>query len=465
MPKLTFLGAAGTVTGSKYLIEAANKRLLIDCGIFQGTPELSDRNYKPLPTDPKTFDYAVLTHAHLDHTGWLPCLVRDGFRGPIFANPATIELTALLLKDSAHLQEEDAERARTKGYSHHANPQPLYTAEDVDPVFRSMKPMPRSGGFDISPEFHIDSYDAGHILGSSSLVLTITENGKKTVVVFSGDIGRYDQPILNDPTTPPVNADVILCESTYGDREHEAGDPAELLAAIVNRVAKRGGSIIIPAFAIGRTQTFMYYLRQLEDQQRIPRLPVYVDSPMALSATDLYLKYKEDHDLEFSREDNNGKGDPLDVHQFHLTRTADESKQINNVKTPCIIISASGMVTGGRVMHHLAQRLPDSRNAVILAGFQAQGTRGRALQEGAKTLRLFGQEVPVNAEIIELGQFSAHAGKSELLRWLTGLTAPPQQTYLVHGEPSAAQSLQSTIQEKFRWKVSVARYLDTVNLP
>jgi len=465
MPKLTFLGAAGTVTGSKYLVEAANKRLLIDCGIFQGTHELSDRNYKPLPTDPNTFDYAVLTHAHLDHTGWLPCLVRDGYRGPIFANPATIDLTALLLKDSAHLQEEDAERARTKGYSRHANPQPLYTAEDVDPVFRSMKPMPRSGGFDISPEFHIDSYDAGHILGSSSLVLTITENGKKTVVVFSGDIGRYDQPILNDPTTPPVNADVLLCESTYGDREHEAGDPAELLAAVVNRIAKRGGSIIIPAFAIGRTQTFMYYLHQLEDQQRIPRLPVYVDSPMALSATDLYLKYKEDHDLEFSREDHNGKGDPLDVHQFHLTRTADESKQINNVKTPCIIISASGMVTGGRVMHHLAQRLPDPRNAVILAGFQAQGTRGRALQEGAKTLRLFGQEVSVNAEIVELGQFSAHAGKSELLRWLTGLTAPPKQTYLVHGEPSAAQSLQSSIQEKFRWKVSVARYLDTVNLP
>jgi metallo-beta-lactamase family protein len=465
MPKLTFLGAAGTVTGSKYLIEAANKRLLIDCGIFQGTPELSDRNYKPLPIDPKTFDYVVLTHAHLDHTGWLPCLVRDGYRGPIFANPATIDLAALLLKDSAHLQEEDAERARAKGYSRHANPQPLYTAEDVDPVFRSIKPMPRSGGFDISPEFHIESYDAGHILGSSSLVLSISENGKKTVVVFSGDIGRYDQPILNDPTTPPVSADVLLCESTYGDREHESGDAAELLAAIVNRVAKRGGVIVIPAFAIGRTQTFMYYLRQLEDQQRIPRLPVYVDSPMALSATDLYLKYKEDHDLDFSREDNNGKGDPLDVHKFHLTRTAEESKQINNVKTPCIIISASGMVTGGRVMHHLAQRLPDPRNAVILAGFQAQGTRGRALQEGAKTLRLFGQEVPVNAEVVELGQFSAHAGKSELLRWLTGLTAPPKQTYLVHGEPSAAQSLQSTIQEKFKWKVSVARYLDTVNLP
>ena len=464
MPKLTFLGAAGTVTGSKYLVEAANKRLLVDCGIFQGTTELSDRNYQPLSIDPKSFNYLVLTHAHLDHTGLLPRVVKDGYRGPIFANPATIDLTTLLLKDSAHLQEDDAERAREKGYSRHANPQPLYTSEDVDPVLRAFKPMPRSGGFDISPEFHIDSYDAGHILGSSSLVLTITENGKKATIVFSGDIGRYNQPILNDPITPPANADVLLCESTYGDREHEAGDPAELLAAIVNRVAKRGGSIVVPAFAIGRAQTFMYYLRQLEDQQRIPRLPVYVDSPMALSATDLYLKYREDHDLEFTREDANGKGDPLDVHQFHLTRTADESKQINNVKTPCIIISASGMVTGGRVMHHLVQRLPDARNAVILAGFQAQGTRGRALQEGAKTLRLFGQEIPVNAEVIQLGQFSAHAGKSELLRWLTGLPAPPKQTYLVHGEPSAAQSLQSAIRDNFKWSVSVARYLDTIDI-
>jgi metallo-beta-lactamase family protein len=464
MPKLTFLGAAGTVTGSKYLIEAANKRLLVDCGIFQGSPELSDRNYKPLPTAPKSFDYVVLTHAHLDHTGLLPRLVGDGYRGPIFANPATIELATLLLKDSAHLQEEDSLHAQKHPHNKHSDSEPLYTSEDVDPVLRAMKAMPRSGGFDLSPEFHFDSYDAGHILGSSSLVLTITENGKKTVVIFSGDIGRYDQPILNDPTTPPANADVLLCESTYGDRDHETGDPAELLAAVVNRVAKRGGSIVIPAFAIGRTQTFMYYLRQLEDQQRIPRLPVYVDSPMALSATDLYLKHAEDHDLEFAREDSNGKGDPLDVHQFHLTRTADESKQINNVKTPCIIISASGMVTGGRVMHHLIQRLPDPRNAVILAGFQAQGTRGRALQEGAKTIHIFGQEIPVNAEIVQLGQFSAHAGKSELLRWLTGLPAPPQQTYLTHGEPSAAQSLQSSIQEKFHWKVSVARHLDTVDL-
>src|SRR6202521_1579413 len=249
--------------------------------------------------------------------------------------------------------------------------------------------MPRSGGFDISPAFRVTSFDAGHILGSSSLELAITENGKKIIVVFSGDVGRYSQPILKDPTTPSSNADVLLCESTYGDREHPDGDPAELLAGIVNRVAKRGGSIVIPAFAIGRTQTFMYYMRQLEDQQRIPRLPVYVDSPMALSATDLYLKHHEDHDLEFSQEEGGeGKGDPLSVHEFHLTRSVEESKAINNVKTPCIIISASGMASGGRVLHHLAQRLPDARNAVILGGFQAQGTNGRALQDGAKKLHI-----------------------------------------------------------------------------
>ncbi len=464
MAKLTFLGAAGTVTGSKYLVEAAGKKLLVDCGIFQGSQELSDRNYKPLPVDPKTIDYLVLTHAHLDHTGWLPALVKGGYHGPIFGNPATIDLTGLLLKDSAHLQEEDALHAKTDKHNNHDVRGPLYVTADVEPALKLLKPVPRTGSFDISPEFHFTAFDAGHILGSTSLELVITESGKKTVVVFSGDIGRYDQPILNDPVTPSSIADVLLCESTYGDRDHAPGDAAELLAGIVNRVAKRGGSIVIPAFAIGRTQTFMYFLRQLEDQQRIPRLPVYVDSPMALSATDLYLKYKEDHDLDYSHIDAGGKGDPLDVHQFHLTRSVEESKAINNVKTPCIIVSASGMAAGGRVLHHLAQRLPDARNAVILAGFQAQGTRGRALQEGAKMLNIFGQQIPVAAEIVELGQFSAHAGKSELLRWLSGLPAPPKQTYLTHGEPQAAQALQTAIVEKFHWKAAVARYLDTVDL-
>jgi metallo-beta-lactamase family protein len=464
MAKLTFLGAAGTVTGSKYLVEASGKKLLLDCGIFQGSPELSARNFKPLTVDPRTIDYCVLTHAHLDHVGWLPCLVRDGFRGPIFANPATIELATISLKDSAHIQEEDAERAQRRAkHSNAEDREPLYTTVDIDPMLRLLKPMPRRGGFDLSPEFHFDAYDAGHILGSSSLALTITENGKKTVVVFSGDIGRYNQPILNDPATPP-QADVLLCESTYGDREHESGDPAAVLADIVNRVVKRGGSIVIPAFAIGRTQTFMYYLRQLEDENRIPHVPVYVDSPMALSATDLYVKFKDDHDVDFSRLETSGDRDPLNVHEFHLTRTAEESKSINNLKSPCIIISASGMITGGRVLHHLAQKLPDSRNAVILAGFQAEGTRGRALQEGAKILHVFGEAVPVAAEIITMGQFSAHAGKSELLRWLGGLNSAPKKTWLTHGEPAAAQSLQAAIKEQFQWDVAVARYLDTVEL-
>jgi metallo-beta-lactamase family protein len=464
MAKLTFLGAAGTVTGSKYLVEAGGKRLLVDCGLFQGSHQLAARNFQALSIDPKTIDWCLLTHAHLDHVGWLLCLVRDGYRGPLFADPATIELATISLKDSAHLQEEDAERtARHPHNGGQNNSKPLYTSEDIDPVAQRFKPAPRLGGFDISPEFHVESFDAGHMLGSCSFQLTITEGGKKTAVVFSGDVGRYSQPILKDPTTPP-RGDVVLCESTYGDREHPAGDPAELLAEIVNRVVKRGGSIVIPAFAIGRTQTFMYYLRQLEDQNRIPRVPVYVDSPMALSATDLYIKHREDHDLDMSRLESSGDHDPLNVHEFHLTRSVDDSKKINDVKTPCIIISASGMLTGGRVLHHLARRLPDARNAVILGGFQAEGTRGRALQEGAKVLHLYGEAVPVNAEVIGMGQLSAHAGKSELLRWLTGLQAPPRQVWLTHGEPAAAQALQAAIKDKFHWNVGVACYLDTVDL-
>ena len=464
MTKLTFLGAAGCVTGSKYLVEAAGKRLLLDCGLFQGTDDLKKRNWSALPVDLSSIDYLVLTHAHLDHTGWLPVLVRDGYNKPIFANPATIELTAILLKDSGHLQEEDTANALRNGWSVHEQPRPLYTSADVDPVLRLMKPMPRTGGFEVSPEFSFESFDAGHIVGSCSFALTIMENGKKTVVIFSGDIGRYDQPILNDPATPPnKQVDVLLCESTYGDRDHEAGDPLEALEKVVNRVSVRGGSIVMPAFAVGRTQTFMYYLRQLQEQKRIPMLPVYIDSPMALSATDLYLRYKEDHDADYSKIEKSG-GDPLSMKQFHLTRTVQESKAINNVRTPCIIIAGSGMATGGRVLHHLAQRLGDARNCVIFGGFQAEGTRGRALLEGARSLSLFGKVVPVKAEIIEMGQFSAHAGKSELLRWLTRLQAAPKQVYLTHGEPTAAQMLQQAVEEKFRWNCAAAKYLDTVSL-
>jgi metallo-beta-lactamase family protein len=461
MAKLTFLGAAGTVTGSKYLVEAEGKRLLVDCGLFQGLKELRLRNWAPLPQKPGTFDWCVLTHAHLDHTGYLPRLVHDGFRGPIFADLATIELCNLLLPDSAHIMEEDAQNAQRGGYTKHDPALPLYTPADVEPVLNAFREIPRSDTFTISPQFTVRPHDAGHILGSSSLELTITENGKKTVVLFSGDVGRYDQPILKNPDAPP-RCDVLLCESTYGDRDHPADSPEDALAEVVNRVAKRGGVIVMPAFAVGRTQTIMYIIRELENANRIPRLPVFVDSPMAISVTDLYMRHHEDHDLAFVTESKNGN--PLDAHTLHYMRTVEDSKKINDVKTPAIIISASGMATGGRVLHHIAQRAPDPRNAILLAGFQAEGTRGRALEEGAKTLRMYGEDVPVAAEVVNLRQFSAHAGKSELIRWLTGLPAPPRQTYLVHGEPAASAALKFTIESNFRWRVSLPAYLQTIDL-
>src|SRR5579863_5844012 len=461
MPKLTFLGAAGTVTGSKYLVEAEGKRLLVDCGLFQGLKELRLRNWNPLPQQPASIDWCVLTHAHLDHTGYLPRLVRDGYHGPIYADAATIELCNLLLADSAHLQEEDAQKAGRGGYSKHATPLPLYGPGDVGPVLNALQEIPRADPFTISPQFTVRPHDAGHILGSTSLELTITENGKQMVVLFSGDVGRYSQPILKDPETPP-RCDVLLCESTYGDRDHPTDSPEDVMSDVVNRVAKRGGQIVIPAFAVGRTQTIMYILRKLEDANRIPRLPVFVDSPMAISVTDLYMRHHEDHDLTFTAEEKNGN--PLDAHTVHYMRTVDDSKKINDVRTPAIIISASGMATGGRVLHHIARLAPDRKNAILLAGFQAEGTRGRNLEDGAKTLRIHGQDVPISAEVVNLRQFSAHAGQGELIRWLGGLPAAPRQIYLTHGEPQASEALKSKIQASYHWNVAVAKYLQTVEL-
>lgn len=463
MAKITFLGAAGTVTGSKYLVEAGEKRLLVDCGLFEGSRVLKQRNWEPLPVHPATIDWVLLTHAHIDHTGYLPRLLRDGFRGPIYSNPATRELCTLLLPDSAHLQEEDAEYAARKGYSRHKPPLPLYTVAESQATLAQFRDIPRADSFTISPQFSVRPHDAGHILGSSWLELAITENGKKTLVVFSGDLGRYGQVILKDPE-PPARADFLLCESTYGDRDHPSGSILDLLAEIVSQTAKRGGAVVIPAFAVGRTQTLLYYLRQLEEEQRIPRLPMYLDSPMAINVTDMYERHHEDHDLEFSREESQGNHDPLNVHEVHMTRSVQESKKINEVVAPCIILSASGMATGGRVMHHLARRLPDPRSAVLLVGYQAEGTGGRALLDGAKYLRIHGEEVPVRAQICDIGQLSAHAGRSELLRWLSGFQAPPRQTFLVHGEPSALASFRDAIRGQFRWPVTIPEHQQSVVL-
>jgi metallo-beta-lactamase family protein len=463
MAKITFLGAAGTVTGSKYLLEAGGKSLLVDCGLFQGSKELQQRNWNPLTVDPVTIDWVLLTHAHIDHTGYLPRLVAAGYRGPAYADAATHELCNLLLPDSAHLQEEDAQFAARKGYSSHKQPLPLYTVAQAQQALARFQEIPREDIFTISPEFSVRTHDAGHILGSTWLELTITENGKKTLVVFSGDIGRYDQVILKDPE-PPTRADFLLCESTYGDREHGTGSVADGLADVINRVAKRGGMVVIPSFAVGRTQTLMYYLRELDDAQRIPKLPVYVDSPMAISVTDIYARHHEDHDLDFTKLEQQGDRDPLNLHDVHMTRAVEDSKKINDVTSPCIIISASGMATGGRVLHHLAKLLPDSRSAVLLVGYQAAATLGRALQDGAQFVRIHGQEVPVRAEVVVLDQLSAHAGRSELLRWLSGFTAPPRQTFLVHGEPSGLDGLRAGIASRYHWPVIVPAYLQSFDL-
>jgi metallo-beta-lactamase family protein len=458
MPRITFLGAAGTVTGSKYLIEANGKRLLVDCGLFQGGRELTQRNWQRLPEDPSRIDIAVLTHAHLDHTGYLPRVVSDGYRGPIFANAATQELCALLLPDSAHLMEEDAEHAARHGYNSHTLP--LYTQEQVVATLKQFASMPRLGECRLSPEFLIRSHDAGHIIGSSSLELVVTEAGKNTTILFSGDVGRYDQPLLKDPEKPPA-ADFVLCESTYGDRDHPTQPPPDAaLAEVINRVAHRGGVIVVPAFAVDRTQLLLYDIRRLERSKRIPALPIYVDSPMAIDVTDIYRRHGEDLKIGTQELQSEAFSSPA----VHVMRSPEQSKQINDVHTPAIIISASGMATGGRVLHHLAQRLPDARNCVLLAGFQAEGTGGRALEEGAKSIQIHGRDVPVRAEVVNLRQFSAHAGRSELMRWLKGIPAAPKQLFLVHGEPAAAKALEAAVQSELHWAVTLPNYLQSFDL-
>lgn len=464
MAKITFLGAAGTVTGSKYLLEAEGKRLLVDCGLFEGNHSLRQRNWEALSVDPATIDWVLLTHAHIDHTGYLPRLVRNGFRGPIYANSATHELCTLLLPDSAYIQEEDARYAVKMGYSRHKPPLPLYTVAEAQTTLNQFKEIPRADAFTISPQFSVRPHDAGHILGSSWLELTITENGKQILVVFSGDVGRYDQPILKDPESPS-HADFLLCESTYGDREHATGSVADQLAKIINETAQRGGAVVIPAFAVGRTQTIMYYLRELQEKKSIPDMPIFVDSPMAIDVTGMYASHHEDHDADFTQQEQSGRRDPLNVHGVHMTRAVEDSKKINEVTSPCVIVSASGMITGGRILHHLAHRLPDARNSVLLVGFQAEGSGGRALLNGAQFLRIHGQEVPVRAQIIEIGQLSAHAGRSELVRWLAGFKTPPRQTFLIHGEPSGLNGLRDAIASQYHWPaVTIPEYKQTFEL-
>ncbi len=459
---LQFLGAAGTVTGSKFLLQIGRKRLLMDAGLFQGLKELRLRNWADPPFDPSVLEAVVLSHAHIDHSGFLPRLARMGFGGKVYCTSGTADLLRVMLPDAASLQEEDAERANRKGYTKHRPALPLYTGEDAKKALKLLRPCAYENPIRVTEGCSALFRRAAHILGAASVELQL-DNGQAEPfrLVYSGDLGRWDQPILRDPEFVP-EADILLLESTYGDRTHPA-DPSAELARVVNEAARRGGALLIPAFAVGRAQEVIWRLRQLQDQQRIPSLPVYLDSPMAIDVSDIYCRHPEDHDLDM-KELMDQKRCPLCCQKQRLARTSEESKEINRVEGPVIIISSSGMATGGRILHHLEKRLPDPRTTVLLVGFQAAGTRGRLLQEGARFLRMYGQEVPVRARVETIDGLSAHADQGDILRWLSGFKRPPRQTFTVHGEPKQAEGLARAITEKLRWNVRPAVDGETVDL-
>jgi metallo-beta-lactamase family protein len=454
---LQFLGGVGTVTGSKYLLTAAGRQLLLDCGLFQGLKALRLRNWQPFPFDPAGLSAVLLSHAHIDHSGALPLLARAGFRGPIHCTAGTQSLLGVLLRDSAHLQEEEADFANRHGYSKHRPALPLYTTQDAEAALRLTRPRRYGEPIALGPVVTATFRRAGHILGSASIEVTV--GGHR--LVFSGDLGRWDRPILRDPELVQ-EADVLLLESTYGDRVH-APDAAAALAGVVRDAAARGGALIVPAFAVGRVQELIWTLRQLEDEGRIPSLPVFLDSPMAIDVTEIYCRHPEDHDLDMKLVMDAGRC-PLCCRQYRLVRTVPESQALNAREGPMIIIAGSGMLTGGRVLQHLKHRMGDERTTVLLPGFQAEGTRGRALQEGARELRIHGQFVPVRARVVTLDGFSAHADREETFRWLAGFRRPPAHVYVVHGEPAASQSLATAIRSRLGWAAEVSRPGQTIEL-
>jgi len=463
MSTLTFLGATGTVTGSKYLLEAGGERLMIDCGLFQGEKELRLRNWNPLPIPPASIQWLVLTHAHLDHIGYIPRLVKDGFRGRILASSATVDLAGIVLPDSGHLQEEDAEFANKKGYSKHEPALPLYTYEEAVKSLGSFQPVQGLGPLELSPHFSLRFFFAGHILGARLVEVTVRENGQAKRLLFSGDVGRFPQLIIPQPAVPEDGFDYLLLESTYGDRIHPKEDIGARLASIVENTAGRGGTVVIPSFAVGRTQELLFLLRELIEDNKMHSLPIHVDSPMAIDVTHLYEKHQEEHGLEL--EAMAAKGiKPFSPPDLHFDKTVDESKKLNDARYPMIILSASGMATGGRVLHHLERCLPDHRNTILFVGFQAAGTRGQAIQSGAAAVKMYGHEVQVRARIESIENLSAHADYIELLAWLRKFPKPPAKTFLVHGEPKASEALHQQITQQLRWDATVPTYLQKVQL-
>ena len=458
MPSLTFLGAAGTVTGSKHLLDLGTHRILIDCGLFQGLKELRDRNWQPLPIAPTAIDALILTHAHLDHCGYLPRLVAGGFRGRVFCTPGTKDLCSLVLPDSAKIQEEDAREANQQGFSRHRPALPLYTAADAARALTMLQPVGYNRPVPVAPGAEVEFLSAGHLLGSAYARVRLAD-GK--TVLFGGDLGRYSRPVLPDPSTVE-SADVLLVESTYGDRLHPEDDDGAQLAAIVNDTVSRGGKLIVPAFAIGRVEEVIYWLKRLEEANRVPVLPVYVDSPMAARALRFYGERLDELDNDLKPAAHG-----LSVFATRrMTTVASVQQSIELVQShrPAIVIASSGMATGGRVLHHLAATLPSPNNTALFVGFQAAGTRGRQLVDGAKQVRIKGRDIPVAAQIVKMDSMSAHADAGEILRWLSGFSRPPSMTYLVHGEKAALDALSARIRQERQWPTHVAAYLERVEL-
>ena len=445
---LTFLGAAGTVTGSKFLVGTDSARILVDAGLFQGLKALRRRNWDPLGVPATSVDAVVVSHAHLDHCGYLPALVRQGFKGPILMTADTAALAEIVLRDSAKLQMEDAKYASSRGYSKHRSPKPLYTADDVERTLPLIRVVEFDTPVPVVDDIAVRLPPAGHILGSASPVLTVGA----TTLAFSGDLGRNNHPLLRPPSPPPA-ASAIIVESTYGDRVHPP-HPDEVLAEAINRTAERGGSVVIPAFAVDRTELLLLALQDLTRAGRIPRLPVFVDSPMALRGLDVYQ-------LAVSQGHADVRPDlPVDIlagADLHEAHSALQSQELNEPARPSIIISASGMATGGRVLHHLKAMLPDPRHSVLLVGYQAVGTRGRDLADGATQVKIHGEYVPVHAEVVDVQGFSVHADGDELLAWLGCAPEPPKVVYVVHGEPAASAELARRIGAELGWLAVVAR--------
>ena len=446
MGDLTFLGAAGTVTGSKYLLRSGAASVLVDCGLFQGLKALRQRNWSPLPVAPGNVDAVVLTHAHLDHSGYLPRFVREGFRGPVHATAGTRDLCAILLPDAGHLQEEEARYANKRGFSKHRPALPLYTEDDARLSLERIAPLAFNKEAVMAGGFRLTLHPAGHILGAS--IATLEVDGAK--VVFSGDLGRMRDPIMHPPSRIE-HADYLVVESTYGNRRHDEADPEEALGRLLNRALARNGVVVIPAFAVGRAQTLLYLISRLRARHAIPDVPVYLNSPMAIDATRLYHDHRAEHRLS--------EAECEAAHSVaQMVNTADDSRALNRKSGPMIIISASGMATGGRVLHHMKTFAPDDRNMILLPGFQAAGTRGEALAGGASEIKIHGEYVPVGAEVVKLDSMSAHADYAEILEWLRGFQRPPRHTFVTHGEPSAADEMRRRIEETLGWKVSVPEY-------